>query len=150
MLRLWDLNSGEPLARTRGAHQVLCVAFSPDGGTLAASRSDGAVRIHDSRTLESSVTLRSHVGEVRCLAFSPDGYTLATGGADTIVKLWDTRTSQDLLCLKGHRGVVTSLAFSADNRSLVSAALTGEIHRWSVDDLSHLHVAGFDEPASRR
>lgn len=72
-----------PVASADGS----CVAWSPDGGTLA-SGVGGVVRLWDAGTWRERPSLDFGIGPVVSLAFSPDGLTAAAGGAGRVV-LWD-------------------------------------------------------------
>ena len=90
-VRLWDAATGRPrgslLARAWPSH---CVAFSPDGRTLAAGYGDGSLRLWDLVALRESAVVREHEGRVVSVAFAPDGRTLASAGqGDGTIKLWD-------------------------------------------------------------
>ncbi|MBW0012731.1 MAG: hypothetical protein JO059_06145, partial [Mycobacterium sp.] len=73
---------------------VLQVAFSPDGHTLASSSADHTVRLWDLTDLTHAgplgQPLLGHTDGVLSVEFSPDGHTLASGSADTTVRLWPT------------------------------------------------------------
>ena len=61
---IWDAASGEQLCSLSGDKQVNCVAFSPDGNTLAAGDGGfmeaGNVRLYDVHTGEVKSTLTGH------------------------------------------------------------------------------------------
>lgn len=76
-------------------------AWSPDSGFLAAGAGDGTVRVLDSQTWRSLVTLRDLDAAVTYLTWSPDGRFLAAGAADGMVQVWDTETWRVVTTLEG-------------------------------------------------
>ncbi|TVT23541.1 hypothetical protein FNH05_32995 [Amycolatopsis rhizosphaerae] len=97
-VHLWDVTDrrriGAPLSvptvrRSRGAG-ALCVAFSPDGHTLATGDDDGVVNlwnIADGKRICKPLT--GHLDRITRVAFSPDGRSLATGDRSGLTAVWD-------------------------------------------------------------
>jgi RNA polymerase sigma factor (sigma-70 family) len=123
---LWAVASRKELHTLRGhTAPLFCLAFSPDGKTLASATGDyiketcpGEVKLWDVATGKERARLRGHSRMVLSLAFSPDGKTLASS-SDT-VKLWDVATGREKLELKPNGGAPWSLAFSPDGKILAA------------------------------
>ena len=76
-------------------HLVDCVAYSPDGKTVATGTRDGTVRSWDAMTGEPVGQALVHSGEVLSMAFSPGAPgLLATGSSDKSVRIWDMATGK--------------------------------------------------------
>jgi WD40 repeat protein len=118
-VKVWDLTTGKSVFTCPGAVGEWVangVAFSPDGGCLAAGSKD-AVVVWDWRTRQPIHTFPGQEGGIN-VAFSADGRRLAAGG-DKDVMIWDAE-KEGLHSLR-HEHHVSALAFSPDSRRLVSA-----------------------------
>jgi WD40 repeat protein len=96
VIHVWRVATGEELHRLAlppgrpEADYVTCLAFSPDGRTLATGRcGEKAARLWEMATGWERGRLEGHREWVLSLAFSPDGLLLASGGADGVVTAWD-------------------------------------------------------------
>jgi WD40 repeat protein len=89
MVVLWDIDGKQPRWRL-AAHSgdVLGLAFSPDGLTLASTGRDKMVRLWDPMTSQELLTLEGHDAAVAAAVFSPDGNVLATSSEDGKIRLW--------------------------------------------------------------
>ena len=138
--------------------QILTIALSPDGNTLASGGSDKTIRLWDTNTMKIKWTLTGHTKEIWTLAFTPDGLTLASGCRDGSIYLWDTLTGKYSRSVIGnglfteppplprkdddpphiktrHRSAVSALLFSDDGKTLVNGNSDGTIHFWDMNSL---------------
>ena len=103
-VRLWDLNTGEPLRSLTGhSDGVLCVAISACKIAASGSR-DKTVRLWDITTGNPvGSPLTGHFGTVYCIAIS--GSIVASGSSDKTVRLWDITNANPVGSpLRGHDG----------------------------------------------
>jgi WD40 repeat protein len=135
VVKLWKVATGQLLLTIRlaGEWPAWCVAFSPDGKTLAAGLESGEVRLWDVATGRERCRLTEHGGRVRWIGFHPDGQSLAVAGelSDNAVHIWDVATRTRRNRLLGHGGEVLSGAWRRDGRLLVTAgAMDGTVRLW--------------------
>ena len=89
-IRLWDVETGNPIGTLNTVETVTALAFSPDGKILAGGSEKGLIQVwKPDQDYQIQTTLRGHQGAVRVLMFSPDGNTLASGSDDGTILLWD-------------------------------------------------------------
>jgi WD40 repeat protein len=68
---------------------IVCLAYAPDGRSLATGHEDRVVRLWDPETGTLLRALEGHQSAVRSLGFAPDGRELASGSSDATIVLWD-------------------------------------------------------------
>lgn len=130
-VHLWDLRSRDG-GRSIGAGGAFCVAFSPDGKTLATGAADRAVSLWNPVNGKLRRRLAGFTGAVRGLAFSPTGNLLAAASPDPVLRLWDPRTGLETGELRGHESNLFAVAFSPDGATLAAASADQSVRLWDV------------------
>jgi WD40 repeat protein len=122
-IRLWDVATGRlewslpghPISRS-----VECVAFNPDGKTIATAGGipDRTIKLWDVASGREIRTLSGNSVGVETVAFSPDGRTTASFSGVTI-RLWDIASGRENNTFSGNRNNL-SMAFNPNSRQILS------------------------------
>jgi WD40 repeat protein len=130
-IKLYDL-AGQEKGKLRGhTNSVTCLAFRPDGETLASGSEDGTIKVWD-------VASRSELFELTgvsdtpptSVAYSPDGRVLAIGSGTGAVQLWEFAQQEVTAKFPGETTSVFRVEFSPDG-DFVAAAYYG-VTLWDV------------------
>ena len=136
-LTFWSHGSGnEELIEQRRGELYRCLAFAPDGRTLAVGLIDGSIQVLDMPGARIRSVLRAYSDQVARLAYSPDGRILASASMRGEVRLWDTATGQDCGRVDPGAGRFHALAFAPDGRTLALAewqSNEGDILLWDLE-----------------
>ena len=75
---------------------IACVAFTPDGGTMAfgGSTLDETLHLWDLRKGKPIATKTGHADSVRTVISSHDGSLFAAACEDGVVSLWESKTGE--------------------------------------------------------
>jgi WD40 repeat protein len=137
----------QPSSVLLGKHQYLvrCLAFAPDGKTLATAGGfvdvPGEIKIWDLPTLTERASLRGDENGVYALAFTPDGRTLATVSLDGIMRQWSMATGQ----VRAHMPV--SLPYLV-RTAVAPDGQTSAVVRWDKDSTKILLRRVTPEPGN--
>ena len=141
-IRLWDADTGTPLAALPGhKHWVETVQFTPDGSRLVTvggvAGQPGEIRVSDLAGIRPKSVLAGSNGGLTCGNFSSDGTRFATGGTDGSLILWDVTKalagdSTAKKVIPAHKGLVRNLAWSADGSRVVTSGEDGIVRVWNV------------------
>jgi WD40 repeat protein len=129
LIKLWNVEEGK-LLRSFSCTNIIALAFSPDGGSLACCTIHGEVELWDLGKDQPSIFPTS-AGRSFDLAFSPDGQILAIANQSHDISLWDVTRQQLVQTLAGHAKEVTAVAFSPDGKSLASGSQDDAVMLWN-------------------
>ena len=126
---------GNRLATVIGTAPIRALAFSADGGTLAASGDGNEIRLWD-------VNTRNRIGNfnatesVEALAFSPSEKLLACGTQEGQIQIWNLMPDLQIqTTFSGHGDSIHVLMFSPDGKTLASGSADGTILLWDWEAL---------------
>ena len=137
----WSTVSGEMLESSDAQDTptvAVCLAYAPDGGTLAAGCLDGSLRQWSTHTGKPIGRVVHHKAPVTSLAFSPGGDVLAYGtragdvrrmglATGKVYAVWSTKTPGTDV-----ERAANALAFSPDGQRLACAGGDYTIHQWNT------------------
>jgi WD40 repeat protein len=138
-LIVWDMTTQETLAeRVDMVGGLSCLAFAPDGASLAVGKFNQEVVLFKPRTLEITTVVNRGVEFTYCLGFSTDAKALATGGKSENysgqVEIWRTSDGKRLAAFEAHPTTVMSIGFLCNGRRLLTAN-DGSLRVWDVAEL---------------
>lgn len=135
---LCDATTGK-LTSTLGrhSHNVLCVAFSPDGTKVASGGHylDKSFQVwsvkQPGRPLFRIGGRNTGKYDINCVAFSPDSKFVAIGwGAGA--KIRDATTGAEEYTFEGQKGAAMSIAYFPDGKRIVTGCSAGTLKIWDV------------------
>jgi RNA polymerase sigma factor (sigma-70 family) len=140
---IWDIPHEQPRREIEvPTVDLFCVAFSPDGTTLATGGFGGAVQLWDVATGACRATLSLGKSSIYSLSFAPDGKILAACEQGKGTRLWDLQQRRETFLADPLCGSIAPI-FSPDGRLMAINMLGGEVVLWDrATSMTHLSATG--------
>jgi GTPase SAR1 family protein/sugar lactone lactonase YvrE len=135
VILLWNPQTNEVQASLKGhTDQVNCVAWSPDGKTMASGSRDGTVRLWEAESAQQIIVLESHASSITSVSFSCDGQFFASKSIDKTVRIWSSQTLDTIA--KFHEPAPPQVNIAFHPRTPMLATLSDDakgIRIWEYD-----------------
>jgi WD40 repeat protein len=139
VVRLWDSSTGQGKQILRGhGRKITGLAFSADGGHLAACGNDGVVRVWEPATGRRVRELAGRNDRLVAVVFSPAESVLATSSSDGDVYLWDAVTGAYQREIDAETEHVWAEAFSSDGGVIATANDDDTVRLWYRPTGAHM------------
>jgi len=149
--KIWEIATGNDLARCELPPHTSSVAWSPHGTVIAMKSTSGAIRLCDAKTGKKVAQVKM-TGEGSAMDFSPDGKILAAGDWRGHLFAWSPADGKLLGKCEFAGEMIHDVRVSADEIAFIGRedavgmdhALKTERWRARFGDVDHacLHVAG--------
>jgi WD40 repeat protein len=137
VVKVWDATSGQEAQAFRARFAGDCIAYAPDGQTLATANNH--IQIWDTATSRSRQVFGGPSEIIRAIAFHPEGRVLATAG-DTL-KMRDVASGRELLTLgRPTPAHYRTVMFSPDGNRLASCSDDSTVRIWETATGKELFV----------
>src|SRR5262249_49318062 len=117
---------------------VSTVAFSADGGLVAAGGADKSLTIWNAADSKEVKKIANLSAPVHSVAFAPAGATpmpqIVAGLGDHTIRLYDVNQGMEVKNLQGHTGAVNVVAYTPKGDQVISGSADGSVQVWSVID----------------
>lgn len=125
---IWNVETGEAVAKYRDIKNVISVTVSSDDRLLALYNGQSLI-VADAATGDVLQTVP--VGVIQAgPVFSPDGKRLAAAGKE--IQIYDRSTGDLLTTLPGHSGWIKQIIFSPDGTRIASASVDETAKIWDL------------------
>ncbi|KAH0505878.1 Telomerase protein component 1 [Microtus ochrogaster] len=130
-LKLWDTVRGQLAFQHTGPKSLNCIAFHPEGQTVATGNWAGRITFFQADGLKVIQELGAPGASVCTLAFNAPGKSVAVGRIDGAVELWAWQEGTRLAAFAAHDGYVAAVLFLHAGGRFLTAGEDGKAQLWS-------------------
>jgi WD40 repeat protein len=131
VMRLWDAQSGKPVAvLAETSNETETAEFSSDSKLLATTQGE-SLSLWDAQSGKLLKGPLAHEGTIGLIRLSPDGTRIAAT-VRSAVHLWETRTGKSAGAPLTHNADVVALRFSPEGRLIATAARDNSVRVWDA------------------
>ena len=113
---------------------VRSLAFSPDGGMVAAGLFNQTVQLWRVADFKLLQTFNGDTNWVWGVAFSPDGQSVASASNDATIRIWQVNGDSAPLVISQGAESVRAVAFSPDGKLVAAGLSNGDVNLWQTND----------------
>ena len=126
------LNQGAIDARGP-TQEILTIAWSRDGKTIASAGKDAFIRLIDAAT-GATIRVVAAPQETKTIAWDPKHNRFASGHRDGAVRFWDGKTGAALGAIEAFELEVDEVAWSPDGSRIAAVGWDSKIKVWDTSD----------------
>ncbi len=132
-VRVYETEGWTEVKKLEGhAVQVMGVAFSPDGRSIASGDLQGDVVLWDFAAGRAEKTFKAHAAGVVSLGFAPDGRTFVSASQDGTARVWSFPDGAERRGIQTGQGTLLAAALSPDGALLATAGEDDTVKVWNI------------------
>lgn len=137
---VYDCQAGyQVIKKVEGVPALSCVAFSPDGRTIAAGDFGGQIYLIEQQGQNTvNRTVQCNTKDLRSLAFRDDGQKLVAGGRNGHLYVISMAQKDEIRSVEMHLGRIHSLSFAYESPVVVSAGRDGTVALFDTDSMAEV------------
>lgn len=144
VMRLWDVESGRPVATVQDDNVTRILAFSPDSELIALAANPHEIRIFRTKDGLQIAALQGHSKWIRAGAFSDDGRMFYSCAGEAAIKAWQIPPANSPAAA-GTTPRIAALVAASDAPVIAAASPNGIVHFLDAETFQpSLTVAAYD------
>ncbi|ETO10808.1 WD-40 repeat protein [Reticulomyxa filosa] len=129
--RLWDIQTGQEIARIQNTRKINDVRFSPDGQQIVLSN-DHTIEIWNIASCEKISKLNYHLANINKVTFSSDGSFIVSCSSDCKIQIWHLQSKTQVTKINGNCIFINDVQFFSDEQTIISGSSDNKIRLWDV------------------